>query len=138
MKRLLLCSILVLTACAQPGAPTPAPPPGPSPTASMTGTWIGPVTNNVSGTGRLRLTLTQTGGAVTGELAVTPTGSGSDFISRGALSGTVSGETVNLATSGSGFSYTLSGRVSGSVYEGTVSALSGSQNDSGQFTLTRQ
>jgi hypothetical protein len=129
-RRRFLCAFLslfafVATACAvNPNAPT-----------SVTGTWVGPVTSSILGTGQYQLTISQSGSTITGAFAATFPGVTSS--ATGALTGTVQGSAFNASLPFGTCIRIWTGTVSGTTMSGTIAAtgVCGTP-DSGTFTLT--
>lgn len=97
------------------------------PTVDVTGTWIAVTTAGE----RATLIMTQDGAGVTGTFS-------SNFGSRGTLTGTVSGNTLQMTLNETNFDRIVTeatATVSGNTMNGR---LTQSDGDSGRFTATRQ
>ena len=116
------------------GGSTPSAPSG----LQVTGTWSGSITSNqVSGSGPARVTLTQSGTTLTGTWNATGPG-GPD---SGNLTGSVSGQGVAMTLNSSVPSncpYTVNVTVSGASMTGTYAAFQCTVAASGGISLTKQ
>jgi tetratricopeptide (TPR) repeat protein len=98
------------------GGDDPAPPP---PELNLSGDWIGTWSESTGTSGNVSLTLTQTNSSVTGTVSIT----GSNCITTGTLSGTVSGNNLQANIVGTGAS--LNATCTSTSMNGTLEFTSG-------------
>ena len=139
MRRLLLLALL-LPSCGRGGStPQPtAPTPAPTPTLrSVQGLWQGTVASGQSGSGTVRMAVTQSGASFTGAFC----GKGSACLTQGTLSGTTSADSVTFSASfPSAPLVTFSGAVNSQAtgMSGTYAAGGGTcSGDSGNWNVVR-
>jgi hypothetical protein len=119
-----LLALVVASGCA----------PNPNAPSSVTGTWTGPVVSSTLGNQAFQLTLTQSGGSVTGFYTVTTPGQATSF--SGALTGTVQGTSLTLLLPTGTCIRTWSATWSGTTISGSYAATGTCGNpDTGTFNL---
>ena len=132
LRRLSL--VLVAASAVACGAKSPT---GPS-TPSLTGTWSGNITSNLSaGSGPARVTISQTGNSVSGIWSVT----GPNSPDSGILSGSFDGSVVSMTLSPSvptGCPYRMTATVVGNSMTGTYAAFDCTLPVAGGVALTKQ
>jgi tetratricopeptide (TPR) repeat protein len=106
-------------------------PPPPAP-LDLTGAWVGTWNDPTSGdSGSISLNLTQTDTSVTGTVSVT----GSDCISTGTITGTVSGSTLNSEIVSGDFTASYNATCTSTSMNGTYGVTSGEcDGDVGNFS----
>ncbi len=110
-----------------------------STTANLAGTWTGTLTDGISGTGNLKMVMTQSGISLTGTWEALYSVAAKN--QTGSLTGTVSGSSVSLMLKPSSAS-TCQGKIiataSGSSFSGMYSAVNCSVTDTGSMSATKQ
>jgi hypothetical protein len=110
---------------------------GPNPNAptSLTGTWTGTVVSSTLGNQAFQLTLTQSGGEITGFYTISTPGFATS--AGGALTGTVQGTSLTLVLPTGTCIRTWTGTLSGTTMSGAYAATGTCGNpDTGTFNLT--
>jgi hypothetical protein len=132
----LIAAAAVLAACAAKSSTAPAP-------AEVAGSWTGPVTDALLGSGTLSFSLAQTGDSVTGTWSINFADSTKDI--AGLAAGDVSGSTISIRLKPSNpptcqygpYEIAASVTTSGtSVISGSYSTVQCANGDSGTFTAS--
>lgn len=135
MQRVIMvAAAAVLAACGAKSSTAPIP-------AEIAGTWLGPVTDALQGSGTLSFSLAQTGDSVTGTWSITYANSAADV--SGLAAGDVSGSTISILLRPSNpptcqyGPFRITATVTGtSAMSGSYSSVECANGDTGTFTAS--